>query len=383
VSGGDLVALPRSTENEVRSGDVSLRYQLYDSGLRQASARSAQANLRAAEFGEQDTRQLVIANVADNYFNVLRNEALVRVSQSQVTRAQNTLDVVTAQVEVGQAARVDVFQVRADLLNAQVNLLQARNNADIADAQLKNSIGIVGGGRLTLADVPTPAPNTPATATLAAAAGTNAPAGGGQVTPTSPATTGDEAALNDFIALAYQARPDIARSTAGLDVNRADVRLARINSGVLLTTDTALGFQFSPNTGNNREITAQISYPLFDAGASRAQVRAAQSSQRASELRLESLRQQVAVEVEQAYRQLAQARASIPAAQAAQEAAQINFEAATESRREGVGDIIDVITAQTLLVQAQTNFVQAVYDFYVADAQLARAVGQAERLVQR
>ena len=100
-------------------------------------------------------------------------------------------------------------------------------------------------------------------------------------------------------------------------------------------------------------------------------------------MQLESLRQQVAVNVEQTYRQVALARASVPAAEAAQQAAQINFEAATESRREGVGDIIDVITAQTLLVQAQTNFVQAVYDFYVADAQLARAVGQAERLLQR
>jgi outer membrane protein len=115
------------------------------------------------------------------------------------------------------------------------------------------------------------------------------------------------------------------------------VRLARINSGVLVTSDTALGVQFSPNTGNNREITAQITYPLFDAGLARSRVRASEAAVRASELRLESLRQQIAVEVEQTYRILVQARATLPAAQAAQRAAQINYDAAIEARREGVG----------------------------------------------
>jgi TolA-binding protein len=88
----------------------------------------------------------------------------------------------------------------------------------------------------------------------------------------------------------------------------------------------------------------------------------------------------VAVQIEQSFRSLALARASLPAALAAQQAAQINYEAALESRREGIGSIVDVITAQTLLVQAQTSYVQAIYTFYGADAALARAIGQAERI---
>nr|CAA9288908.1 hypothetical protein AVDCRST_MAG63-4191 [uncultured Armatimonadetes bacterium] len=129
-------------------------------------------------------------------------------------------------------------------------------------------------------------------------------------------------------------------------------------------------------------MSAQVSYPLFDAGLSRARVRESQAAVRGSEARVESLRQQVAVEVEQAWRDLAQARATLPAAEAAQRAAQVNYEAAIESRREGLGTIVDVITAQTQLAEAQSAFVQAVYDFYQGDARLARAVGQADRLLQ-
>ena len=64
------------------------------------------------------------------------------------------------------------------------------------------------------------------------------------------------------------------------------------------------------------------------------------------------------------------------AADAALRAARLNYEAATASLRAGTGTIIDVITAQTLLVTAETNAVQATYDFYTNDARLHRATGE-------
>lgn len=365
--------LPQSSNREVRDGDISLRYQIYDSGRREINARQSRSSLRAFEFADQDTRQAVIGAVADAYFVALRSDALVNVSQAQVARAQNTLEVVRAQVDAGVSPRKDTFQAEADLANAQVQLLQTRNDTDLAQAQLKNTLGLVGGGRLTLADVPPPTAATPTTATLNPAVAPATPA---------PSLASPDASINDYVALAYRTRPDIAQSLQSLDVTRASVRLAQIDAGVTVNSDAALGYQYLPDRGNNREITAQISYPLFDAGLSRAQVRENQASVRAAEARLESLRQQIAVEVEQAYRVLAEARARVPAAEAAQRAAQVNYDAALESRREGVGTIVDVITAQTQLVQAQTNLVQAVYDFYTADARLARAVGQADRIAR-
>ena len=379
---GGQVALPQSATQEARDGDVSLRYQLFDSGRRGLAARQARAGLRASTFGEQDVRQFVIAAVADAYFAALRNAALVRVSEAQVARAENTLAVIRAQVEAGAAARKDTLQAEADLANARVQLLQARNNADLAQAQLKNAIGVVGGQRLALADVPAPAPDAPATATLAPGEGEGAATP--PQAPPAPGAGADPAGgdIDAFTALALRARPDVAQAQQGVEIDRAGVGLSRIEAGVLVTSDAALGYQFSPDRGNNREISAQVSYPLFDAGLSRARVRESQAAVRGSEARVESLRQQVAVEVEQAYRLLAEARARIPAAEAAQRAAQVNYEAAIESRREGLGTIVDVITAQTQLAEAQSAFVQAVYDFYQGDARLARAVGQADRLLQ-
>ncbi|MBC8136844.1 MAG: TolC family protein [Fibrella sp.] len=363
-----VVSTGRTTENKQFNAIAS--YTVFDSFNRELSNKQARQSLRGAKFSEEDTRQRVIADVANNYFNSLRTAALVTVSQSQVARAENTLAVVEAQVEAGVSPRKDTFQARADLLNAQVSLLQAQNNAAIAQAQLKQSIGLVGGEQLTIADVPAPTASTPVTVL-------NAP---------TPTTTSDIETVNTLSETAYQTRPDIARSQQDLEVNQTGVGLARINDGLQANLTVSDGYQFTPVGNNtypnsqNRQVNLNLSYPLFNGGLTRAQVRQAQANARGTEANLIQLRQSVGVEVEQAWRTLTQARAAIPAAQAAQEAAQINYDAAVESRREGVGSIVEVIQAQTQLVQAQTQLVQTTYDFYSADARLARAVGFADRI---
>jgi hypothetical protein len=57
------------------------------------------------------------------------------------------------------------------------------------------------------------------------------------------------------------------------------------------------------------------------------------------------------------------------------EAGQVNYNAALERQRNGLINILEVITAQVQLVNAQQQLVQAVYDFYIAEASLARNIG--------
>ncbi|MES2464614.1 MAG: TolC family protein [Armatimonadota bacterium] len=402
-NGGSFVTVSRGRVFDAKQADISASVRLFDNS-REFTNRQARQNLRATTYGTLDTRQSVIADVANGYFQALQNEALVRVAESQVERARNTLAVVTAQVEVGVAARKDTLQAQADYQNAQVSLLQAQNNTQIAQAQLRNSIGIIGnsvgnltgtgsgigtGTRLPLAEVPAPTADTPLTADItavapAAAASVAAPSQGGsaivQERPSLSLTGDGGAAIGQLLTVAYQTRPDVLQAQQSLEATKTSVRLRQVNAGVQLSADVGGGYQIVPTAGNNRQVNISASYPLFDGGLVRSQVREAQAGVRSSEAQLESLKQQVAVEIEQSFRSLALARASLPAAFAAQQAAQINYEAALESRREGIGSIVDVITAQTSLVQAQTNYVQAIYTFYGADAALARAIGQAERI---
>ena len=372
--GGVITELPSGKTTTSRQEQVNLSYRVFDSGRRDLNTRQARQSLRVSELTDANTRQTVIGSVADTYYNALRNDALVRVSQAQVNRAKTTLEQIRFQAsdEVGTTPKKDVLQAEADYLNATVNLLQAQNNAEIAHTQLRNAMGISGYGKLILADVAPPTMSTPMTALVAG------------VTP----GTSDKDAISRLVALAQTNRPDVQQSEVSAAVSETTVKIAQLGTRPALNVDLAAGYQLDAandptrQVGNNRSVVANLNYPLYDGGASRANVHAAEASQRSSVAQLQNQKQQVALEVEQAWRNLGQARASIPATSAALAAAQKNFEAASESLKLGAGSTVDVITAQTLLVQAEINYVQALYNFYTNDARLTRALGQAERIGQ-
>ena len=79
--------------------------------------------------------------------------------------------------------------------------------------------------------------------------------------------------------------------------------------------------------------------------------------------------------MEQAYTIREQARQRVSAAQLAVDAAVNNFKVAQEKQRNGLVNIPEITLAENQLVIAKVAQVQAIYDFYIADAQLKRATG--------
>jgi len=370
LPGGIVQPVTQTRSSTIYQEDLAATYRLFDAGTRDLNARQARQNLRGLTFAEENARQTVIGNVADAYYNALRNDALVKVSEAQVERAKNTFELIKAQIAAGLTAEKDVLQPEADYLNAQVSLLQAQNNAEIARTQLRNAMGITDPLAFTLNDVAAPKPDAPMTATVDGVA----------------ITTPSDQALPRLVAKAIDERPDIAQGYANIESNGTTVRLSKIAAGAQYSLDATARYQFDAkrdplsSIGNNRLINLNVTYPLFDGNNARQGVRAAEAQQRATTAQVENQKQGVVLEVEQAWRNLQQSRAAVPASAAAQNAAQTAYEKAVESKKEGVGSIVEIITAQTQLVQAQTNYVQAVYNFHTADARLARALGQADRL---
>lgn len=370
--GGVVAELPSGRTTTTRQEQIFLNYRVFDSGRRDLNARQARQNLRVSELAEANTRQSVIGSVADAYFNALRTDALVRVSQAQVERAGQTLEQIKFQASdaVGTTPKKDILQAEADYLNAKVSLLQAQNNAEIAHTQLRNAMGLSGSGKLTLADVPPPSESAPLTVQV----------------PGVTAETKDSEAIARLITVAQENRPDLEQSEMNVTVSETNVKLAQLNTKPLLNVDVSAGYQLDAandptrQVGNNRALVANLTYPLYDGGASRANVHASEANQRSSQAQLQNQKLQVALEVEQAWRNLVQARASIPATNAALAAARKNFDAASESLKLGAGSTVEVITAQTALVQAEISYVQALYNFYTNDARLTRSVGQAEQI---
>src|SRR5262249_17266907 len=125
---------------ETRNGVLLATQSLYDSGKREANVGLSRRNLFASEYNLGNERQNVVLQVTQDYYDLLRDKALVSVQEESVKRAQTTLEAIKAQVEAGAAAKSDTFQAESDLANAKVALLQAQSDYNVAQAALKNAM---------------------------------------------------------------------------------------------------------------------------------------------------------------------------------------------------------------------------------------------------
>ena len=360
-TGGTAIS-QNNTINEVsivRGGglSVSLSQTLFDNGSREATNAEARRAVDAANFGDANTRQNTILTVTQDYYQLLLTADLVKVAQAQVARYQQAVDVTQAQVTAGTVPAKDVYQAQSDLANAQVTLLQDQNQVQLASSTLKNALGVA-----------TNAPVQPA------------PLAVGNALPPAP-SPGPALTLDDALATAFANRPDLRQQMAATESLNAALQQARREAGLTVKGDYVLTYQASNDVGTrgaDSQLLLTGSYPLFDAGSARGAVRIAQAQRDSAQNQTEQIRQQIRLDVEQAYNTRATNLQAAGLAQAAVTAAQVNYDSAVAARQEGIGTVLDITTAQATLTQAQNQFVTAVYNFYIADAQLQRALGRNE-----
>ncbi len=336
-----------SGTSETRTEIIAARQLIFDSGKREANVGSARRNLFASEYGLGNSRQDVVLSVTSGYFNLLRDRELVKVEDESVKRADETAKAIQAQFEAGTAARSDTLQAQADLANARVALISAQSDYQIQEASLKNAMGVVSIVPLVLDDAPIPAPNT----------------------------VPDPVPLERYIQSAYLNRLDVKQQQEQVYSQGYSVRLARINAGLSLEADVTEGYQLDPTSGEERTFTVSATYPLFDAGNTRAMVRENQALWEAAKRNLDQLEQNVRLSVDQSFTAREVAKQRMLAANLAVTAANENYKAAFAKNREGLINILELINAEVLLINAQVQQVQATYDYHIADAQLLRDTG--------
>src|SRR5207249_9319405 len=77
-------------------------------------------------------------------YNALTSIELIRIAESQVTRAQQQLRISIDKLHAGSATRSDSLRSLVDYGNARIALLQAQANLATAQANLGRQIGVDG-----------------------------------------------------------------------------------------------------------------------------------------------------------------------------------------------------------------------------------------------
>jgi outer membrane protein len=136
IEGGGAIA-----DTTQRQNGFGLEWLLLDNGQRELRIRQSSRTAEATRQGTRETLRRVLFQTARAYYEVLRRKELLQVADTAVRRAETLLEVAKAQAEVGAAPQKDVLQAEADLANARVQQIQARNALRLAETDLKRLIG--------------------------------------------------------------------------------------------------------------------------------------------------------------------------------------------------------------------------------------------------
>ena len=337
----------QSVSTTTQTAGVNATQLLYDMGQREANVAISRRTMFSAEYALGDSRQTVILAVSQDYYNLLRDRELIKEDEKSRDRYKETLDIVTTQADVGAAAKSDIFQAKADLANAEVTLLQDQSNYRVAEATLKNAIGIVTSQRLILPDAVLPQPNPKP----------------------------DPNALDQYIKLAYNNRLDVKQQQEVVYAQGYSLRLAKIQAGITVDATITEGYAAEPISGEERILNVSVSYPLFDGGNTRAAVRDNAALLEQQRRTLDQLEQNVRLAVEQSLEIREIARQRVVAAQVAVDSGTENLTVVRAKELNQLAGLVDVIAAETQLDTAGVSLVQAIYDYYVAHAALERSIG--------
>ena len=326
---------------------VSASYDLFTGGQKLAELSRSGAALDAAHAGELQARFASALLTEADYNAVLANRELARVARDRVRRAEEQLAVARARVRTGAAVQTDSLQLRLELTQARVTLLQQESALRVSRLELGRRIGAAGPVDAAAIDTLPPAelPLTLADAiTEAAAQGPHY----------------RQVAANERAAAASY------RAQLGAYLPRASVSWTR----------TAFDNRFVPTLRSFNALTLNVSFPLWDNARREVALSVARVNRDVARAIRDDLDRAVRHDVTAAYDGYATARASTDLATEGLAVARENFRVQQSRYGAGATTILDLLEGEVSLSQAEAQLVQSRYATRLALAGLEAILGR-------
>ena len=328
---------------------LNLSYVLLDFGQRGGAMAAAHEALFAADLTHNATVQTVVLQAEGSYFSYQASRGLFDAADAAVKTAEANLAAADRRHEVGLATIADVLQARTALAQSRLNSQTAGGNVQAARAQLALALGLAANARFDAE------PDTGLAPVL-------------QLT----------ANIDSVIARAVRDRPDVAAARALARQSQAQVRQARSAALPSITLGASEGnvqANIPPLAGNTYALTFGVSIPLFSGLSKEYDIVTAQENAAAAASRAEQTRLVAIAQVFTSYYALQTATLRVSTSAELLTSAVQSEEVARGRYAEGVGNILDLLTAQSALADARAQSVLSRWTWYASLAQLSHDAG--------
>ena len=343
---GQLVS--GNSANRSLNTSLSASIDLFTGFRRGAESGAARANQEAAEASLVDARFEQALTTTNQFFDALAAAQLVGVREAGVRRAEEQLKVSINKLRAGSATRSDSLRSRVTLGNAQLELIRTQVDLATAEAGLARLVGETGRVKAMDDSAFYQVREEPDTAALRAEAEARSPR------------------IQSAVATASAARANVRASrsaywpTLALSANTA-WNASRSNDYDLL---------------NQRQVSLGLRWNLFDRFDRELAVAEREATLDVAEAEAGEARREVAAELTARLAELAAARAEIEITGTSVVAATEDLRVQQERYRLGASTIVDVLTSQEALDQAEVNVVVARFNYLRARARLEALIGR-------
>jgi len=347
-------------ERENYNASVTARYTIWDHGQRRANY--AQAKLRRdseyTRYGR--TGQNLIFDIIIAYYDVLEAEKLIAVGEESLKQSRNNVDKIKAFVEVGYAIEADVSTARVQQASDELAVINDRNNLELAKADLAVLMGMNPDVDFSILDEPDYEKYI---------------------------QTGlidmEEISVDDAVSQALIERSEMEESKANKAVLKWSLMLAQLDRWPRITADCDYSLRLDDylrerdalKNHKSWNVSARVSYPIFDGGRSSRTVQRAEIAIQQVDESLLALERSIALEVYQSYISLERTRKSLDITSVQVEDAKMSLDVTQGRYDQQMIILLELLDAQARYAQSLTNQVRAFYDYKVATGSLQKAMG--------
>jgi outer membrane protein TolC len=350
---GGAAALPvaapdkyRLTFTDIYSTGFVATQTIWDFGRTSNTVKINRENVISSEENVSITRLTVVLNVDQAYYSVLQTKRLITVAEDTVKQTQEHLDQARGFYQAGTQPKIYVTNAEVAFANAELALIQARNNYQVAQVTLNTAIGLREDLQYEIEDSLGYKPR--------------------QIT------------LEEILNTAYIKRPELLQFKALQRGQEATIKQAKAGYYPILSGNASYLFR---STGVDQPfywdwfLGATLSFPLFAGFTTPAQIDQGKATLRSLQAQEENTKLSIRLQGEQAYLGLKVADEQIRVTEKAVVQAQENYDLASGRYQVGVGSPLEITDAEVSLATARANYIQALYNYKIAESKIENTMG--------
>ena len=340
VGGGTGV----SSSDLVWRGTVGLNSSLtiFDGGTNKFAADVTKQNVLATRQGLISLEQRVMSSAVSAFMGVLEGIETVRLREKNYSVIEEELRAARDRYEVGEITRTDVALAEARLASSSSALSAAKGLLVQAEAIFKNSVGVLPVNLVAPKEMPV-LPKT----------------------------------INKALSIATSSHPELRQLQYQIKASELTVKRIKASSKAKMILNGDIGISDSDVQSDTLQasIGLRLSGTIYQGGSIKAKQRQALANLQAVRSAVHVQMNAIEQRISSSFAMLEVAKTTRAALEKQIEAAEVAFNGVKEEASLGARTTLDVLNAEQELLDAKSQFVNAIYDEYMAAYDVLSASG--------